>query len=236
MRWYSWVMLSLLIVASLTFIIYLMRKETKENKVKMTTKELMYIVSFSTLAVTLGFIEIPLGTIIPGGKIDFSEVVILMTFLLLGKKNVIIVILFRSIVRITIPNELDFIMQLLGELIAITASIIIVMSTVLFNKLFKRNKQPLLYAVSIDQHKQNYIDYIFLPLITTTLLVVLLFVFHYFITLPIFAKIYAETYIGFKAKFLVIMPFTVLNIIKGVISPLLFLFLKPNIEKMVKYI
>jgi|SRR5690625_990493 len=235
MRWYSWIILSLFIFIALSVIFLLIKKESKDQKVKMTTKELMYIVSFSTLAVTLGFIEIPLGTIIPGGKLDFSEVVILTSFLILGIKNTSIIIILRSVIRILIPNELDFMMQLLGEGIAITASFIILFSTVIFNKLFKRSKKPLLYAISIEHEKPNLIDYVFLPLITTIFLVILLFVFHYFITVPIYAKIYAEIYVGFKAKFLVIMPFTILNIIKGLASPLIYLVIKPQIEKMVIY-
>lgn len=231
MRWYFWVIIVSVIILSISLLYLMISKKNKDSK--MTTKELMYIVSFSTLAIVLGFIEIPLGTIIPGGKIDFSEVVILVSLLILGVKNTSFVIILRSLVRILIPNELDLLLQILGELIAITASFIIVYSTIIFNKLLKKNNRPLLYAVSIDDEKPNVVEYITLPLITTFNLVILLFIFHYFITVPMYAKIYAEIYVGFKEKFMVILPFTILNIIKGVISPLVYLIVKPQIEKMV---
>lgn len=218
----------------------------------MTTRQMMYIVIFSTLAIVIGMFEIPVGII--GVKLDLSEVIILAAYLMIGFKNVSFVIILRSVVRILLPAktgiEADLLWKLLGEVIAIVASYLIVFSYML-TKVITRQKQDALIKnqLSIDTGETvetKLLTLIIAPVITSILLTAGMTLFHTVITMPmylsgnehftIFSLLkdpqYNQTSIYSIIKSILIM-FGLVNVVKGTLSPLIFLFIKPQLEKMV---
>ena len=62
-------------------------------------RHLIYIVTLSAISIVVGLIEIPWGMIIPTAgflKLDFSEVIILVSLVLLGTKNTFFCNYFKS--------------------------------------------------------------------------------------------------------------------------------------------
>lgn len=220
-------------------------------KSKMTLKEMMYIVVFSALAIIVGIFEIPIAYI--GVKLDFSEVIILTSFLVLGFKKTVLVIIFRSLVRYFLPplsatqTAADPIWKLLGEIIAVLASLIITTAAVIAKKITKDKQPPLLYAVPVNDKKINLKTFIILPVLTALLLTATMVVFHTIITMPMSISGYSHLTIFTFLKdpnyneihsvksliVAIIVGFGLVNVIKGVVSPLIYLLIKPRIEKIV---
>src|SRR5690554_7976785 len=112
---------------------YLIKREKKTiptTNSAMTTKQMMYVVTLSTLAIVVGFFEIPIG--VTGLKFDFSEIIILLSYLVICFKGTSTVIILRSIVRFFLRAktgaEAEIIIKLLGDFIAVIASFLIVFS------------------------------------------------------------------------------------------------------------
>lgn len=229
------------------------KTHVKEN---LTTRQLMYIVTMSALAIVVGVFEIPLG--LTGVKFDLSEVVILITYLLIGFKGTSITILFRSIIRFLLPAktgaEAEIIIKIIGEVIAMVASFLVIGGFALAKSLLKEKQKPLLIAVPTTNKKTSLKMYILGTTLSTLFLLVGTTVFHVLFTMPIFmtvvinpnpsGKIYffvapflKDPFYGDTIKTLlifIITEFALLNIVKGLVSTLLFLVIKPRIENIVK--
>ncbi|WP_162140085.1 hypothetical protein [Haploplasma axanthum] len=218
------------------------------TKATMTTKQMMYIVVFGALATVVGFFEIPIGFI--GVKLDLSEVIILIAFYVIGFKNVSYVIVLRSIIRILLPSktaaESDIFWKLLGEVIAIFASYLIITSYIVTKKICRVNEKPLIYAVPTEHKKIKRILYILGPILSALLLTIGMTIFHTIVTMPLYLSgnqhltifsllrdpNYANQNILTIIKTILTM-FGLVNVIKGVFSPLIFLTVKPQIEKII---
>lgn len=238
------IIIILLIIALLSTTLVLFNNSKKglvNDKHTMTTKQMTYIVIFATLSIILGFIEIPLGIV--GGKLDFSDVIILIAFYVLGFKNVSFVIFLRSLVRVFLPAktpmEAEILWKIFGEVIAICASYLIIFGTIITNKVLGKKDKPLIYAVPAEEIKVSLKEYILNSLITTIILTATLTVFHIFITVPAWNKIFLDDpmFLGKNFKELLIMiisMFGLLNLVKGIVLPIIFLFIKPQTEKIFK--
>ncbi|MDY0276898.1 MAG: hypothetical protein RBQ97_02300 [Acholeplasma sp.] len=215
---------------------------------KMSTRQMMYIVTFSALAIVIGFFEIPIGFI--GVKLDLSEVIILMAFLVLGFKNASYVIVLRSLVRMILPSktamETDMLWKALGEVIAILASYLIIFSYFLTKKVLKIKEKPLMIAVPTEKGNIDLKVFVVASIITPILLTLGMTVFHTLITMPMYLSgnehffitsllndsKYVDNNILSIIKTIIVM-FGLVNVIKGIISPIVFLMIKPQIEKII---
>ncbi len=92
------------------------------------TKKLTLMAIFTALSIVVGFVEIPWPfSPIPGLKIDFSEVVILISYLFLGFSRTTIVVVLRSLVReFTLPKGSEY-LPYVGEMMAIYSSIVLML-------------------------------------------------------------------------------------------------------------
>ncbi len=159
-------------------------------------KNMLYIVSLSAIAIVVGFIEIP-WPLVPWLKLDFSEVVILVSVLILGVKKTFIVILLRSAARfpITLGGFFGLPGALIGEGIAILASVVIVLAYILAKKLLKIDEHPLVYEVDID-NKSTVKHFFVITIVITTALTIVLFSVNFFITTPMFFSLLGFTESG----------------------------------------
>lgn len=207
----------------------------------MTPKQMMYIVALSALAIILGFFEIPI--FITGAKIDLSEVIIIASVLIIGFKHSLFVIFLRSFVRLFITTigttgleAADIRFKLFGEGIAIVASLLIITGYYL-TKLILRNKaKPLYYEVPTGSIKVKLKEFIIQPIITTIILTVGMTVFHYYITVPVYGNLLGinQDISGLGIVKIIVAMFGIVNLIKGIISPLIYLLIKPAIIDIVK--
>lgn len=218
-------------------------------KNKMTTKLMMYIVMFSAVAVIVGMFELPISYI--GVKFDLSEVIILSAYLVLGFKNASFVIILRSVVRFILPSfsgtqtAYDPVWKLLGEFIAIIASFTLMYSLIIVKKI-TNNKQKALIKETPVYDKQSKLTFVLLPIVSALLLFSVMTLFHTVITMPMSLSGYSHltifsflkdpnyNYDLFKDIIIPIVTlFGLLNVVKAVISSLIYLLLKPRLEKMI---
>lgn len=234
---------------------YLIKREKKTpvTQSAMTTKQLMYVVTLSTLAIVVGFFEIPIG--ITGLKFDFSEIIILLTYLVIGFKGTSTVIILRSLVRFFLPAktgaEAEIVIKLIGEIIAVIASFLIVFSYQITKMIFRKKEQPLLIAVPTEVKEPTILFHIINAFLSAIILTTGMTIFHILFTWPIYTSYFGGTeYMHyFITSFLkdplvtdnlwnvfiaVIVGFGLLNVVKGAISSVLFLILKPRVENAVK--
>lgn len=221
------------------FLIYFQTPgEYKESKAAFTTKQLMYVVTMSALSIVIGVLEIPIG--VTGVKFDFSEIIILISYLLLGFKGSSLVIIFRSLIRFVMPAktgaEAEIMIKLIGEVIAILASLLLILAYIVTKKIFKNKEKPLLIAVPTESKLPNISVYIVYTILSVVFLLVGTTIFHLVATIPIYSKIFGlEHLLGLKAGItFIIANFAILNIVKAGFSAIIFLTIKPRIEKVVK--
>lgn len=218
----------------------LLNKEST-TKTTMTMREIAYIVIFSAMAIVVGMFEIPLGT--TGAKLDFSEVVILIALYIMGLKNVSFVIILRTLVRLLMPAktplEAEFVWKVYGEVIAIVASYVIIGSYLLGNKLLNIKEKPLLKAVPTEHKMISLKEFIVQPLLMTISLVVILTLFHVVVTVPVWEFVFTGSDMFSNKNFialikLMVTMFGLLNLFKGLITSIVFLLLKSQIDKIIK--
>lgn|SRR5690554_3505585 len=245
--------LIMLLVAALVY--FQTKSDYRESKVAFTTRQLMYVVSMAALSIVIGIFEIPIG--ITGVKFDFSEIIILISYLLLGFKGSSLVIIFRSLIRFVLPAktgaEAEIIIKFIGEIIAILASFLLISAYVITKKIFKKKEHPLLIAVPTESKLPSMKFYIVYTLLSIVLLLVGTTIFHVLFTMPIYTSVFAPSSSGkihiFITSFLadpnyndnlnsilifIMANFAVLNIVKAAFSAIIFLTVKPRIEKVVK--
>lgn len=121
-------------------------------------KKLVLISILTAVAIVIGIFEIPMP-FAPWLKLDFSELVILISNSLLGYIPTIIVIILRSLIRFLIsPGSTNIPIPFFGELIAITTSLLIISSYKLISIILKYNdiekinfKTPKTYLILITK-------------------------------------------------------------------------------------
>lgn len=213
---------------------------SKKINSSMTIKQMMYIVVLSALAILLGYFEIPI--FITGAKIDLSEVIIITSIFIIGFKHSLFVIFLRSLVRFFIVTpgttglEADIRFKLYGELVAVVASLLVVLSYFIVKRIIRNKSKPLIYEVPTSSIKVGMVEFILLPLVTTIILSVGMTVFHYFVTVPVYGEMLgiASNINIFSIVKAILVLFGLVNLFKGIISPIIYLLIKPKISDMIK--
>jgi riboflavin transporter FmnP len=206
-------------------------------------KKMLYVVSLAAVSIVLSLIEITWP--VPGFqflKIDFSEVAILIALLVLGTRETFIVVLIRAFARRLFrgfaPDEL------VGELLAVFASLAIIFGYSLAKRVLKDRSRPLFYEVSINGNKVHLKEMIvYTSIITLSLSVTLWavnflfatpFYFSYFtgdIHFSVFTWIPNDQFpnIGSFLWFTIAgyFPF---NLTKGILVTIIFMLIKPRMK------
>lgn len=167
-----------------------------KTKNSVGNKELIRIVFaaiLAALAILVGYIEI-VWPIAPHLKLDFSEVIVLASLVLIGFKHTIGVIVVRSVVRWLITGRTDVPFPFFGESVAIIASIALVIFFLLISKLLKisnkreeetetRSRGP--YDIRYSGPGSLFAKEIALIAIVTVLMALFMTTINFFIVTPV---------------------------------------------------
>lgn len=170
-------------------------------------KELIQVVfgaMLAALAIIVGYVEI-VWPPFPFLKIDFSEVIILASLVLIGFKRTIGVIIIRSFVRgLLSPNRTDIPFPFFGETIAAIASIALIVFFLFISKLLKirnqaeeetqqtRVKSP--YDFRYDKPVMVGIKEVALIIIVTILMTVFMITINFLVVTPAHISIGSELF------------------------------------------
>lgn len=211
---------------------------------KLHVRKMVLTAIFAALSVIVGFFEIPWPPV-PFLKLDFSEVVILTSFLVIGLPRTVVVIIIRSLIReLILPKPFEPI-PVIGEVMAILGSLVIVL---LYKVIFTNKKVKRTEAKLIKIKKPDYSFFIFLK---SSLIAVgfasFMTALNFFITLPIFLSglkhfhfvsfINDPLMIEFTEGTLwgytlfVVVGFLPFNLVKGVLTIILFDIVKVGLSE-----
>lgn len=174
-------------------------------------KKMIYLVTLTAISIVLGLFEIPLG--LPWLKLDLSEVVILLSVIILGPKETFLVVLLRGFFRQFFQGDIFMIDQLFGELVAVIASSTLVLSYILFGKLTKSYHKPMFEECIVDQKKMKISHYIIYIIGMTSILATVMIVLNILFITPIYISIYLYTYPGAAASTLSGFHFSIFTLI-----------------------
>ncbi len=146
-------------------------------------KQIVLTATFSAMAIILGYIEIPFPPA-PFLKFDFSEVVILVSLIVLGYSKTGVVIILRTIIRIAIKGDVD-VFPFLGEYMAILSSFSIITFYYLATKITKTNLVPLVKKEVCDIEKFKIVKPLIHGLIVTLGFTFVMVLLNFFIVIPI---------------------------------------------------
>ncbi|CCV64580.1 predicted heptaprenyl diphosphate synthase component I [Alteracholeplasma palmae J233] len=205
-------------------------------KNKIILKKLVYIISLSAIAIIVSLIEIPIP-LAEGFKLDFSEVAILIAYLVLGFRGASTVILIRTLVR-RLFRGFDP-MGLFGESLAFFSSYIMLFTYMMIKKVFRDKQQPLILDMPIEIEKISLKKWILVPIIFSLSLGISFTVLHLSITPYVIGMITMNKplipYDNFSSyivkAFIFSFSYIPLNFVKGAASGIVFLLLKPRIEQ-----
>lgn len=223
-----------------------MEEKFKNNEVKRLTITAI----FAALAITIGYIEIPWFPPLVFLKLDFSEVVILVSLIILGFNRTIVVIILRSVVRWLISsNNTDIPFPFFGELLAIIASLVIITSATIAFKVTKTDQIPLFLSDKKDREAKeiSLLKQFINTVIVVSIFAIFMTLLNAFVTFPAmlsagqyyFAPIAFregfdraffssfETYVNIM--FIGVAPF---NIVKGILTMIAFSILHKRIAKL----
>lgn len=150
-----------------------------------TTKKLVLASIFTALSIVIGYLEIP-WPLSAWLKLDFSEVVILLSLIVLGFRQTAAVIVLRSIIRWLVSGKNADLVPFFGEFMAITASFVIVGLYLLSNFLL-RQEEPLLidHKDSIEKSESYRVKIIRGSVIVIGLTLIMT-AFNFFIATPLY--------------------------------------------------
>ncbi len=209
-------------------------------------KKMLYIVSLAAVSIVLALIEIP-WPFASYLKLDFSEVAILVSLLVLGNKETVIVVVIRTIARRLFrgfdPGDV------VGEILAMFASFSIILAYNVSRKVLKITDKPLLYEVSVNGNHVNVKEMIVTATFITLFLTVILYTVNFFVATPLYytlppfsisisGRVHFNVFsfipdspFTFKAFFWsTFILYTPFNIVKGILVSLVFLLLKPRMK------
>ncbi|VEU82604.1 ECF transporter S component [Acholeplasma hippikon] len=179
---------------------------------QLALKKMIYLVTLTAISIVLGLFEIPLG--LPWLKIDLSEIVILLSVIIIGPKETFVVILFRGFFRQFLQGEILILDQVFGELVAVVASSTLVLSYLAIGKLTGRLHKPMLEECIVDNTRMKFKEYLlFIVGMTLALSTVMILLNIFFIT-PIYISIYMYYYPGAAASTLSQFHFSIFTLIK----------------------
>ena len=216
---------------------------------KIHLKKMVYIVALASISIVLALFEIP--WFIPSGpfaaflRLDFSEVAILVSIVTLGYKDTSMVIVLRSLVRLTYKGfPVD---EAIGEFIAFSASFSIMLGFYLTRKLLKKPLVPLFIEVPA-MHEKLHAKLIALYAVVISLtLSVLMIGVNYVVTTPLLLSFYglfstqlhlsvftfipdSETFNFGSFLIAVIISYTPFNIVKALSVTLIFSTIWPRLK------
>lgn len=210
-------------------------------------KRVVYIVALAAISIVLGLFEIPWfvlsGPFASFLRLDFSEVAILVALVTLGYKDTMIVVVLRSLVRLTFKGFIPE--HLIGDLIAIIASISIILGFYIAAKITKKYQKPYIVEVPSETQIITKNDYVIYGILITASLSIAMIILNFFITTPLLLSYYGLTerltfhvfdFVQLTdysiATFLwaVIISYTPFNIVKGLSVMLVFLLIWPRLK------
>ncbi len=205
-----------------------------KNKYKL--KKIVYTISLSAIALIVSLIEIPIPLAV-GFKLDLSEVVVLVSYLILGFNGALTVIGFRSLTR-RLFRGFDP-MNLFGEGIAIVASLVILITYIIIKKIKKDQQKPLFIDTPIQINLIKPKDWIIIPIVLSLSLGIFLTIFHVALTPTILGLIttgkpliqYNHFFDYLWQALIMVGSYIPLNFVKGVATGIIFLYLKPRLEQ-----
>lgn len=154
------------------------------NKNAVLVRKMVFTAIFAALSIVVGFFEIP-WPLMPFLKIDFSEVIILVSLLMVGLPRTVIVIILRSLVReFTAPKPFEPI-PIVGEVMAILGSLALI---VLYRVIVIRKKDNANKGFSF--HCLEAPENVFISILKSGLVAIGFSLFmtalNFFVTVPIF--------------------------------------------------
>lgn len=212
-------------------------------------KKMLYMVSLASISIVLALIEIP--WFIPTGpfagflRLDFSEVAILVSLLVLGTKETIGVVLIRTVARRLFRGfEIG---DVVGELLAMSASFAIIVGYNFAKRLLKNKEKPLLYEVSVNGAHLSIKEWITYTGIVSLSIVTFMFLINFLFATPIYLSLFGVTTSGairfHVFSFVNDSPFTFMsfmwanfasyspfNLVKGILVSVIFLSIKPRLK------
>lgn len=154
------------------------------NKNAVLVRKMVFTAIFAALSIVVGFFEI-IWLPLPFLKIDFSEVIILVSLLMVGLPRTVIVIILRSLVReLTTPKPFEPI-PIVGEVMAILGSLalIVLYRVIVIRKKNKANEGFSLYCLEAPEN-------VFISILKSGLVAIGFSLFmtalNFFVTVPIF--------------------------------------------------
>lgn len=210
-------------------------------------KRVVYIVALAAISIVLGLFEIPwfviTGPFASFLRLDFSEVAILVALVTLGYKDTMIVVVLRSLVRLTFKGFVPE--NLIGDMIAIVASMSIIAGFYIAAKLTKKFHKPYIVQVPAEDSVITKFDYLIFGIFITSALSISMIVLNFFITTPLLLSYYGFTsrltfhvfdfiqltdYSISTFLWAVIISYTPFNIVKGLSVMLIFLIIWPRLK------
>jgi riboflavin transporter len=210
-------------------------------------KRVVYIVALAAISIVLGLFEIPWfvlsGPFASFLRLDFSEVAILVALVTLGYKDTMIVVVLRSFVRLTFKGFIPE--HIIGDMIAVIASISIILGFYLAAKITKKDQKPYLVEVPAETQIITRKDYVIYGIFITASLSISMIILNFFITTPLLLSYYGLTerltfhvfdfvsltdYSISTFLWAVIISYTPFNIIKGLSVMLIFLLIWPRLK------
>ena len=224
-----------------------------------STKKVIFVATLAAISVVFGLFEIPLG--LPWLKLDVSEIAILVAAIVVGYKGAFSLILIRGILRQGLQGDLFIPHEMIGELIAVMASLIILGSYYVITKWIKTYKAPLLLESVVDPKPVSKKEFLSVVVGVTATLTVLLIILNIFILTPIYLSAFDALmgFFGFQQFHFTIFTlvkdpgmknifgidlsswklyvtyiltnYGLLNLSKGLLTTMLFLPIKSRLEK-----
>jgi len=210
-------------------------------------KKMLYVVSLAAVSIVLALIEIPWFPPFSYLKIDFSEVAILVSLLVLGNKETVMVVLIRTITR-RLFRGFDP-ADMVGEALAMFASFSIIFAFNLAKKFLKDQSKPILYEVSINHNKITLKEYLVYTITIAVTLSVILTTVNFFVATPLYltlppialsesGKVHFWAFSLIEDSFYTFgsyLTFTLtayipFNLVKGSVVTIVYLFLKPKMK------
>ncbi|MBU1141886.1 MAG: hypothetical protein KKG64_05110 [Firmicutes bacterium] len=218
-------------------------------------KKMLYIVSLAAVSIVIGLIEIPnpfsfFGPWAAFVRLDFSDVVILVSLVVLGPKETLFVILLRSGIRPLILPKFGPAMDYVGEFLAVMASVSLIIAYLTARKILKKKEQPLLYVLPIQEDRLTKKDWAIYLGLSILILSTGMLLANYLFATPLYLSMFGATQSTASLHFTVfsyvkdsVPPFTLFsfliaaiisyvpfNIMKSVFIMSIFLVLKPKLK------
>lgn len=199
-------------------------------------KKMLYIVAVAAMAIVIGFIQIP--WIYGFLKLDFSEVVILVAILVLGSKEAMLAAVIRSIIRLIFTGLEPA--NILGEVLAVIASLSIIFAYTLIRSIFNKDAKPFLYEVPVNGNKINIKEWVFTTLAITLSLTLVLLVINTLFSTPMYYTYFTNlTMFGYLRDtgqslssylWLNVSIYVPFNLVKGASVSIVFLLIKMRLK------